>query len=119
MKDKRWQEWLIAAIGIWTFVSPWFLSPGATGPTIDANVAWSFHIVGLAIAVAGIAAIVAYRLWEEWVEVVLGLWLLASPWVLQFRDIAGLSWNALIMGLAVILLAGSVLVSQNRPHLPA
>lgn len=115
MTEKRWQDGVMAVIGIWTFLSPWLLG-SAAGLTIGANVAWSLHILGLAIAVAGIAALVAYRLWEEWVEVVLGLLLLASPWVLHFRDFVGLRWNAIVMGLAVTLLALSVLLAGRRPE---
>jgi uncharacterized membrane protein len=117
MKEKRWQDLIIAVIGIWTFLSPWFLGSVA-GLAIAANVAWSLHILGLAIAVLGIVAMVAYRFWEEWVEIVLGLLLLASPWVLHFRDLAGLRWNAIIMGLAVALLAASVLLGEQRPEQP-
>jgi uncharacterized membrane protein len=118
MKEKRWQDLIIAVIGIWTFLSPWFLGSVA-GLTVAANVAWSLHILGLAIAVVGIAAMVAYRVWEEWVEIVLGLLLLASPWILHFRDFVGLRWNAIIMGLAVALLAASVLLGeQHGEHRP-
>jgi len=115
MKEKRWQDVVTAVIGVWTFLSPWLLG-SAAGLTIGANAAWSLHILGLAIAVAGIAALVAYRFWEEWVEVVLGLLLLVSPWVLHYTDFEGLRWNAILMGLLVVLSAGSVLVSERRPN---
>jgi hypothetical protein len=115
MKEKRWQDVILAVIGIWTFLSPWLLG-SAAGLGLTTSAVWSFHVVGLAIAAAGIAAIVAYRFWEEWVEVVLGLWLLASPWILHFQDLAGLRWNAILMGLAVVLLAASVLVGERRPE---
>lgn len=115
MNEKRWQDLVTAIIGIWTFLSPWFFG-SAAGITVAANVAWSLYILGLAIAVVGIAAMVAYRFWEEWVEIVLGLLLLMSPWFLHFGDFAGLRWNAIIMGLAVALLAASVLLGEHGQH---
>ena len=39
---------------------------------------------GAAIAAISIAAIVAFSKWEEWLNLLLGLWLIGSPWVLGF-----------------------------------
>jgi predicted cobalt transporter CbtA len=36
------------------------------------------------IAILSLAAIIAYRDWEEWLNVLLGLWLIVSPWLLGF-----------------------------------
>jgi SPW repeat len=118
MKTRHWQDWLTALIGIWTFVSPWVLAHYLPGVAITASVAWSFHLVGLAIAIVGIGAILAYRLWEEWVDVILGAWLFASPTILRFGDIAGLRWNAMIMGALVVILAAWVLLGESRPQRP-
>jgi hypothetical protein len=39
---------------------------------------------GAAIAVISLAALVAFAKWEEWTNLLLGLWLIASPWLLGF-----------------------------------
>jgi ABC-type uncharacterized transport system permease subunit len=127
MRRQHWQDWLTAIVGIWTFITPWVLvqtAPAATtGTAVAASAAgsgvdWSFHLVGLAIAIVGIAAIAARRLWEEWVDVVLGAWLLASPWILKFTDHTALTWNALIMGAVVVILSAWVLMAESRPGRP-
>ena len=41
--------------------------------------------------------------WEDWVGVGLGVWLLASPWVLGFSDQSAPMMNALIMGSILVL----------------
>ena len=41
--------------------------------------------------------------WEDWTGVVLGAWLLVSPWVLGFSDNAPAATNALVMGTVLIL----------------
>ena len=41
--------------------------------------------------------------WEDWVGVGLGIWLLASPWVLGFSDQSAPMMNALVMGCVLIL----------------
>ena len=127
MRRQHWQDWLTAIIGIWTFITPWVLvhtaPAAATGTAVATSAAltgvdWSFHLVGLAIAIVGIAAIVARRLWEEWVDVVLGAWLFASPWILNFAGSTALRWNAVIMGAAVVILAGWVLLNESSPSRP-
>ena len=39
---------------------------------------------GAAIAAISLAALVAFARWEEWANLLLGLWLIASPWLLGF-----------------------------------
>jgi hypothetical protein len=39
---------------------------------------------GAAIAVISLAAMVAYTHWEEWANLLLGFWLIVSPWILGF-----------------------------------
>jgi hypothetical protein len=43
-------------------------------------------IAGLLIAVLSIAALTAFAVWEEWLNLVAGLGLIASPWLLGFQD---------------------------------
>ena len=39
---------------------------------------------GAAIAAISLAALVAFTSWEEWANLLLGLWLIVSPWLLGF-----------------------------------
>jgi hypothetical protein len=39
--------------------------------------------------------------WRDWATVALGLWLIASPWVLGFADHTAAMWNALLLGVAI------------------
>ncbi|MEK7212453.1 MAG: SPW repeat protein [Patescibacteria group bacterium] len=42
---------------------------------------------------------------RQWLEAVLGLWLMLSPWVLGFSGISVMMWSNLIAGMAVFLIA--------------
>ncbi len=80
-----------------------FLSPWAMGysdvPTACAT-AWISAVV---IAVFSAAATLRFAEWEEWVNLVAGLWLLAAPWILGFhRD--GDSVGAFV-GIGVLIVA--------------
>ncbi len=43
--------------------------------------------------------------WHHWVIVGLGVWLLASPWLLGFAELNLVVWNNLLVGLLMIVFA--------------
>ena len=122
------QDWVTPLIGAWIFASPWAIPyvvagdvPGtkldaaAALTVISSAAAWDHWLIGLALFVLGIAAVVAHRVWEEWASVALGILLAVSPWVLGFTNIPGLTLNAVIAGAAVAVLSGSVLLMNSSP----
>jgi hypothetical protein len=55
--------------------------------------------------------------WQDWTNIALGLWLLVSPWVLGFSSIAAATWNAVLLGIAIVVLEFSdVLVPDPWPE---
>ena len=68
----------------------------------SARNAW---IVGAVIAVAALAALIAFQKWEEWVNAVLAGWLIVSPYVLGFAGNQTVTWNQIIVGVLVGVLA--------------
>lgn len=133
MDRQRWQDWLTLVLGLWIIASPFlFLVPATTGeapPAASAAtywslyfssiVQWNFYIAGLALAIVGIAALYSGRLWEEWIDVLLGVWLFVSPWVLRYTTQSMLKWDAVIVGLVVAALAAWSLTSGRRQGHPA
>jgi hypothetical protein len=67
-------------LGMILFFSPWMfdLSAGAQWQTAS--------IVGIFIAVLSIAALAAFAVWEEWLNLIVGLALIVSPWLLDFQN---------------------------------
>jgi hypothetical protein len=86
------------ALGAMLFFSPWLfdLSAGAQWQTAS--------IVGIIIAVASIAALAAFAVWEEWLNLLAGLVLIVSPWLLGFQDSQAMTIDVAI-GVAVATLA--------------
>lgn len=97
---EQWQDAANLLLGLWLLVSPWVL--GYTG---EATPAWNAHTVGVIIAVAAAAALVAFHKWEEWVNVALAAWLAISPYVLGYASLQAALWNQLIVGVLVAVLA--------------
>lgn len=117
---KHWQDWGNLILGLWVFVSPWALQHVMAAGTAPAGAVttvamWNLYIVGIAIAALAAAALLSFQIWEEWVDLILGVWLLVSPWVLGFNTSALLTWNAVIVGTVVVLLSGWAAASEQGP----
>jgi hypothetical protein len=59
---------------------------------------------GVAIAAISLGAIIAYASWEEWMNLLLGLWLVASPWILGFTQTRAMHFS-IGLGAVVAFLA--------------
>jgi len=103
----KWQDWTNLVLGLWVFIAPWVLQQSATAGN---SAMWNLWIVGVAVAVFALAAMFAFQVWEEWVNVGLGIWLLVSPWVLGFSSTSILMWNAVILGILIAVAAGWTLI---------
>jgi hypothetical protein len=101
-------------LGAILFFSPWIFGFDAGRASENA------HIAGIVIAVLAIAALAAFATWEEWLNLIVGLWTLVSPWVLGFQGTKAMTVSVII-GIAVAILAAIELwiMSQNPPRLTA
>jgi hypothetical protein len=100
MKKQLWQDWLSLVLGIWLLVSPWVIGREASDSLIS-----NAYVMGLALTAFAVTALVAFRLWEEWVTLILGAWLLVSPWFLGFNAVSLLTWNTVLIGIVVTVCA--------------
>jgi hypothetical protein len=106
---KRWQDWANLALGVWTIVSPSALGfADAKNPA-----ALSAWVLGAAIVVFSGIAVYMPKPWEEGVNVLLGVALLASPWMLDFATQPTPTSNAGIVGVLVAALALWAMLSDQ------
>jgi SPW repeat len=63
--------------------------------------AWNASVVAGLIGFNAGLALLGAPAWEEWTNVVLGLWVAASPWLFHFQTQAGSTWSYLILGCAI------------------
>ncbi|MDD5249534.1 MAG: SPW repeat protein [Rhodocyclaceae bacterium] len=99
-KMKHWQDPVNLVLGLWMLISPWVLGYQAESAAQSNAV-----IVGVVIAILAALELFQVTAWEEWVNFVLGIWLLISPWVLRFSTMTTPMANAVIIGIAVAVLA--------------
>lgn len=98
--SHQWRDVANLILGLWMLISPWPLS------YIDQpTAAWNAHIVGIIVAVAAIATLIAFHKWEEWVNVVLGIWLIVSPFLLGYEMLSNALWNQIVLGIVIGVLA--------------
>lgn len=107
---ERWRDGVMLVLGVWLFLSPWILGfaaalPAAAGEATGSPAAWNAWIVGIVIAAVAAWAIVRFAPWQDWVNGVLGAWLVIAPWVLGFGGLATAAWNHVIVGLLVLAFA--------------
>ena len=110
----HWRDVANLILGIWLAISPWALSYMA-----DATPAWNAYIVGIVIAVAAAAAIMAFHQWEEWTNVALAIWLIVSPFLLGYAAHATALWNQIVVGVLVGGLALWTAVTTPEGGVPA
>ena len=98
----HWQDWANVILGMWMFASPPALGFAVAG-SLAAPTAWIF---GLAIAVFASMALYLPHLWEEVLNVGLGIGLATSPWTAGYaaEDAAPVA-NAVIVGMLVTAVA--------------
>jgi hypothetical protein len=101
VKVKRWQDWVNLLLGAWLVISPWVMTYPADNPAAI----WNACLVGLGILVFSIYAVYLPKIWEEGINIVLGLWMVISPWVLAYAMFLDLRANAVLVGIVVAALA--------------
>ena len=97
---KHWQDPVNGVLGVWLVLSPW-IARFSGDTTATANMV----IVGGALVAASLGAMLAPRVWEEWVEAALGAWLIVSPWALKFGGQIDAMYVAVGTGIVALVLA--------------
>ncbi len=95
----RWQDWAELILGIWLFISPWLLNYSNVSAA-----ATNAYVLGIAIVILSLIELYTWERWEEWVNLVFGIWLIISPWVLGFNVVGRATQNMVVLGILMIIL---------------
>lgn len=110
---QHWQDLLVAFVGAWLVASSWLLDFSLPGIATNVTTV-DFVVTGCAALALGVAALLAYRMWAEWIGIAIGLWLVASPWILHFEYIPNALWNAITGGILIVGAAVWNLLEERR-----
>jgi len=97
------------AFGLFLFVSPWLFA------YVSEKVRIEIWAAGAAITAISIAAIVAFSDWEEWLNLLLGVWLVISPWVIGFVHTRAMHVSILIGVMVAFLAALELWLAHFEP----
>ena len=113
LQRARWASAGNVAAGVWLILAPFVLNfEGAD------TAQWNHIIVGAAVLV--LAAIRAFDPDERevlsWMNVVLGLWMIVSPFLLGYANVNDAQTNSLITGVIILALAAFSAYETNEAH---
>ena len=117
-RAARWQDPANLILAIWFFISPWVLQFGYTGtaaagtPTLAAWNAWVLSVIVFLVALTAMGR--RFVRGQEWVNLLLGIWIFIAPWVLAFAGGNSTpAWDHWIVGVLVFLVSASALASPR------
>ncbi len=117
MGTQKTLSWLVVLAGIWEVTAPFVLGYTATTAFL-----WDALIVGAALVVLGAWAALSNQEGTDraldWLNALVGLWLIAAPFVLGYTGIAAALWNDVIVGLIVAVIAGWAAVALGQRQHP-
>src|SRR6202011_5598513 len=96
-------------LGAVLFVSPWMFGFDAGRASENASIA------GIVIAALAIAALAAFAVWEEWLNLIVGLWAIVSPWVLGFPGTTAMTVHVIIGIIVAALAAIELWIMHQSP----
>jgi hypothetical protein len=111
MEGKTGQDWINLVLAICLFISPWVV-----GYVAEPTPAWNAWIVAVLLGALAVGTLTMFAEWEEWANLLLGVWLVVSPWILGFAANANVTWTQMIFG--VLVAAASVWAVWGHRHGP-
>ena len=99
------------ALCLFLILSPWLFAFSFNPARTNAIAAGAF------LTSISALAIFVFSKWEEWVGLLIGFWVLASPWILGFPHSSGMH-VAVFVGIAVIYLSTLELWLIYNPEWP-
>jgi hypothetical protein len=96
-------------LGIILFISPWYSATWSNSTS-----SWNAWILGAAIAIVALWSLATPESpIPEGINIVLGIWVFISPWVLGFTQLRIETWSAWVIGVLVVLFAAWALTGMR------
>jgi len=111
-KVAKTSEGLDIVAGVWVFLSP-FIFRFSDIP----SALWTNLIAGAIVIILASIRLSdqgSKMTWPSWVNVIVGVWLLISPFMLNLSATPAFMWNNVILGIIIMVLGTSSALSN--PH---
>lgn len=98
---RNWEDWFGMLLGLLIALSPW-----AARDEVGHAAVWNAALIGVAVFFLAELEYVALTRWEETGQLLLGLWLVLSPYVFGYFNTGTLRfWHSTLGGLVILLAA--------------
>lgn len=106
----RWQDWAEVVLGVIVLLSPLVVD------TTNAAM-WTMIVLGALIAIDGLVSLaMPAMVYGEWFQMVLGVLLFISPWVIGYTDMTAASWTSWVAGVLTVAAGAMALPLANAAH---
>ena len=95
----QWENWCGWLLAIWLCISPGPLKFGD-----DLTATYIAVLTGIVLLCTEMLTISPFRLWEEWINVFVGGWLIAASWLLHVQNPSA-KINFVVVGALVAIFA--------------
>ncbi len=104
---RRWQDWATVLLGIIAIATPFVFAIDLAG-----SAAWSAYVLGGLLVLSGLwsASTSEPNAGIEWIPAIVGIALLAAPWLVNYTTVTELAWMSWIVGVLAILNSGGELL---------
>ncbi|MBO4223540.1 SPW repeat protein [Bradyrhizobium neotropicale] len=99
------------AAAIFLLAAPWMFV------RVNPTAAIDLRASGAAIAVLSLAAIIAFSVWEEWGNLLVGAWLIVSPWVLGFAHTRAMHFSIIAGAVVMFMSLLELWLEYEKTHL--
>ena len=96
---RQWENWCGWLLAIWLCISP-----GPLGYGDEHTATYAAVLTGIVLICTEMLTISPFRLWEEWINVFVGGWLIAASWLLHVQS-SSARINFVVVGALVVALA--------------
>ena len=86
--------------GLYLLLSPWFYG-------MASNVAgtWNSVVFGVVVIILAIVHLSVIRqTWASWINALIGIWVIISPWVYTFSVNSAMTWSCVVCGIVILVL---------------
>jgi SPW repeat len=96
-------DWAEVVLGLVAALSPLWMDT-------DNAAMWTMIILGVLVALDGVVSLAMPGLiYGEAVQIVLGVLMFISPWVIGYTEFSGISWTSWIIGALTVIAGGAAL----------
>ena len=78
-RDEAILDVYMLVLSVFLFLTPWLFAFAHGTARVEI---WTSSLL---LVLTSCAAIVAFAKWEEWMSLLLGIWIIAAPWTLNFQ----------------------------------